>query len=265
MGKCMQIPKIICKLMIFATFLQLTGCYSSRLVSKTDLPNTGGNYVFHGEKSSYPIVKNAIISDSTISGKVDFSNAKISGEKYQIYVSHDSLIKVNNDIISVPLNGIMKITKEDIDHYRVNKKLYNYRDYTFKKGDPYNPSSTGFASLIIPGLGQMICGETGRGGLFLGGFTACLATTIAGLRSTAYAHEYEAAKGEEIALAGFVAALCIDFWSVGDAVKVAKVNNLALRYKHQAFYNLSIKPFMFVTENGLKQNIPLGLSLKITF
>jgi len=110
MEKQLQILKISCKLMIFTTFLQLTGCYSSKFISKTDLPVSGGNYIFHGEKSIYPLVRNAIISNGIISGKVDFTEENSSAvETFQIYVSDDSLIKINRDNVSVPLDGITKI------------------------------------------------------------------------------------------------------------------------------------------------------------
>jgi TM2 domain-containing membrane protein YozV len=266
MGKHLQILKIFCKLMIFTTFLQLTGCYSSKFISKTDLPVSGGNYVFHGKKSIYPLVKNAIISNGIISGKVDFVVGNYSGdEKFQVYVSNDSLIKINIDNISVPLDGITKIIITGNDHYSFNKTKYDYRTYSFKKGDPYNPSSAGFASLIIPGLGQMISGETGRGLLFLTGFTGCLVATMAGIINLGNSYEGESTVGAQVAFAGLVGAACIDLWSVGDAVRVAKVNNLALRVKHKTSYNLNIKPFLNTPDYGRKHNIPIGLALKVTF
>lgn len=266
MGKHLKILKIFCKLMIFTTFLQLTGCYSSKFISKTDLPVSGGNYVFHGKNSSYPMVKNAIISNGIISGKVDFGEGNYSSdEKFQIYVSNDSLIKTNNDNISIPLDGITKIINNGYYQYRVNKTRYNYRTYTYKKGDPYNPSSAGFASLIIPGLGQMISGEIGRGLLFLTGFTGCLVATVAGIINLGTSYKGESVVGAQIAVAGLIGAACIDLWSIGDAVKVAKVNNLALRNKHKTSYNLNVKPFLYTSENGLKHNVPVGLTFKVIF
>ena len=265
MEKQLQILNISCKLMIFTMFLQLTGCYSSKYISKTDLPVSGGNYVFHGEKSIYPLVRNAIISNGIISGKADFEERNYSGiETFQIYVSNDSLIKINSDNISVPLDGITKIIISG-NEYRVNKTKFDYRTYSFEKGDPYNPSSAGFASLIIPGLGQMISGESGRGLLFLTGFTGCLVATIAGMINLGNSYEGGSVIGAQIAVAGLIGAACTDLWSVGDAVKVAKVNNLALRNKHKTSYNLNIKPFLNTSENGLKHNVPIGLTFKVTF
>ena len=266
MGKYLQILKICCKLMIFTTFLQLTGCYSSKFISKTDLPVSGGNYVFHGKNSSYPMVKNAIISNGIISGKVDFSEGNYSSdEKFQIYVSYDSLIKTINDNIRVPLDGITKIINNGYYRYRVNKTKYNYHTYSFKKGDPYNPYSAGFASLIIPGLGQMISGEIGRGLVFLTGFTGCLVATVAGIVNLGTSYKEESVVGAQIAVFGLIGAACIDLWSIGDAVKVAKVNNLVLRNRHRSSYNFNIKLFLNTPDYGIKHNIPIGLGFKVTF
>jgi hypothetical protein len=261
-----QIQKISCKLVIFTTFLQITGCYSSKFINKTDLPVSGGNYVFHGKKSTYPLVKKAIISNGIISGKVDFVEGNYTGdENFQVYVSNDSLIKINIDNISVPLDGITKISVTGNDHYGFNKTKYNYRTYSFKKGDPYNPSSAGFASLIIPGLGQMISGETGRGLLFLTGFTGSLVVSMVEFLNFANSYEGQNVIGLQVSMAGLIGALCIDLWSVGDAVRVAKVNNLALRVKHKSSYNLNIKPFLNTPDYDRKHNIPIGLALKVTF
>jgi hypothetical protein len=249
-----QLLKISCKLVIFITFLQITGCYSAKFINKTDLPVSGGNYSFHGKKSTYTFVKNAVISNGRISGKVDFGKGNYSiDEKFKIYVSNDSLIRINNDEISIPLDGITKISIDT-------------RAYSFKKSDPFNPISAGIASLIIPGLGQMISGKPGRGVLFLTGFTGCLAVSAEGL------FKYWSSAGGnygvdpfQVFKAGLVGALCIDLWSIADAVNVAKVNNLVLRIKHRSSYNLNIKPFLNTPDYGLKHNIPIALGFKVTF
>ena len=250
-----QIQKISCKLVIFTTILQITGCNSSKYIAKTDLPVSDGNYSFHGNKSTYPFVKNAMISNGRISGKVDFGKSNYSvDEKFRIYVSNDSLIRINNDEISIPLDGITKISIDS-------------RAYSFKKSDPFNPISAGIASLIIPGLGQMISGKPGRGVLFLTGFTGCLAVSAVAFVKLAYSAggNYGVDVPLQVFRAGLVGALCIDLWSIADTVNVAKVNNLVLRIKHRTSYNLNIKPFLNTPDYGLKHNIPIGLALKVTF
>ena len=51
--------------------------------------------------------------------------------------------------------------------YNVNKNKYDYRHYIYQPGDPYNPGTAAFASLFVPGLGQIICGEGLREQVFL--------------------------------------------------------------------------------------------------
>jgi hypothetical protein len=255
MGKHLQILKISCKLAIFTTFLQITGCYSAKLINKTDLPVSDGNYSFHGNKSTYPFVKNAMISNGRISGKVDFGKGNYSvNEKFRIYVSNDSLIRINNDEISIPLDGITKISIDT-------------RAYSFKKSDPFNPISAGIASFIIPGLGQMASGKPGRGILFLTGFTGCLAVSAEGLFKywSSAGGNYGVDEPLQVFRAGLIGAICIDLLSIADAVNVAKVNNLVLRIKHRTSYNLNIKPFLNTPDYGLKHNIPIGLDFKLMF
>ena len=57
--------------------------------------------------------------------------------------------------------------------YRDYKRLYNPKDYVRMPGDRHSPAVSGVCSWLIPGLGQMICGEVGRGFGYLGGAVAC--------------------------------------------------------------------------------------------
>jgi hypothetical protein len=255
---------LTCKFVIFTLFLTLTGCYGSKQLSKSDLPAKGGNYKVSGPKSTYPMVHNAIVSKGMIYGRVNFSREQPIGEKYNLYVAHDSVIKINSDTLSVPLNDVIKIVVAN-DHYRVNKKKYDSRSYSYLPGDPYNPASAGIASLFIPGMGQMISGEAGRGLLFLGSFTGCLVASFAELVSMGQETSEQSVISSEKSLGWFCAAICIDLWSVADAVRVAKVNNLANRDYHRKSYSLSVKSFMFATEKTPNTNIPVGLSFKVTF
>ena len=47
--------------------------------------------------------------------------------------------------------------------YKDLKKIYNYSDWYSAPGDKTNPALMGVCSWLIPGLGQMISGELGRG------------------------------------------------------------------------------------------------------
>jgi hypothetical protein len=39
--------------------------------------------------------------------------------------------------------------------YKINRKKYDYHSFTYQPGDPYNPGIAGFASLLVPGMGQL--------------------------------------------------------------------------------------------------------------
>ena len=99
--------------------------------------------------------------------------------------------------------------------YKELKTIYNYKDFTPAISDRYYPGWTGVASAFIPGLGECINGEWGRGiGKFLG--NVILMTTV---NNNAYYNG-------SFALACYAAALGIDIWSIVDAVRIAKVKNM---------------------------------------
>jgi len=56
--------------------------------------------------------------------------------------------------------------------YKINKQKYDYKMYMPQPGDPNNPAVMGLASFFIPGLGQMLSGETGRGLAFFRRFNS---------------------------------------------------------------------------------------------
>lgn len=100
--------------------------------------------------------------------------------------------------------------------YREMAKLYDYRDYQPSFYDVYSPAGSGVASFFVPGLGQMMCGEVGRGFAWFGGSIGCYILTSA------------AALYEEPALLimGLAGMLAIDVCAIVDGVRVAKVKNM---------------------------------------
>ena len=145
--------------------------------------------------------------------------------------------------------------------YKINKSKYDYRTYKYQAGDPYKPGVAGFASLLIPGLGQMSSGAGGRGAAFLGGFVGCI--TIYAIGSSHYYVDEEGDHGGPVPLyIGFFGAIAIDLISVIDAVRVAKVTNLYFRDKYMTSYNLKLIPYIGSLSS---EKIPLGISLKLRF
>jgi hypothetical protein len=145
--------------------------------------------------------------------------------------------------------------------YRIYKTKYDYRSYKHQVGDPYNPSVVGFVSFLIPGMGQMSSGEIGRGLIFLGGLTGCIVIFAYGVNNW-YEEGGNVHGGPGPEYLGFFGAICIDLFSVVDAVRVAKVNDLAFREKNKAEINFHISPYFASFPN---EKIPVGLSLRIRF
>jgi hypothetical protein len=145
--------------------------------------------------------------------------------------------------------------------YKINKSKYDYRTYKYKDGDPYKPGIAGFASLMIPGLGQMSSGSGGRGAAFLGGFVGCL--TIYAIGSSHYYEDETGTHGGPVPLyIGLIGALTVDIISVIDAVRVAKVTNLYFREKYMSGYSLRVSPYI---GSFSSEKIKLGFSLKLQF
>jgi len=155
--------------------------------------------------------------------------------------------------------------------YKLNKQIYNPREYFPQPGDPNNPMLAGLGSFFIPGLGQVLCGETGRGLAFFGGSMACMGVSIAGMAQNMNAtlsNSYNSeTKGLGLFLAGGIAYVIDDVWSIFDAVNVAKVNNMYFQDMRGNLSSVKVELNPFVdTKNYLGQtNASAGLSLKVTF
>jgi len=144
--------------------------------------------------------------------------------------------------------------------YSVNKRKYDTRDYYYQTGDPYNPIVCGAASYLLPGLGQMVAGEKERGLIFTSIFAAGFVTAITGfIRNPLYPGPTEIvllATGMTVCGGAFV-------WSIVDAVKVAKINNLAYRDKKKTSNIIYLQP-CFV-DNRIENRHFIGASLKVRF
>lgn len=102
--------------------------------------------------------------------------------------------------------------------YKEYKDFYKARDYESQPGDKYSPALGGVLSWLIPGLGQMVNGEVGRGFKYFGGAIAC--SVAMGVGSGLMAADMNTS-GAIIMLAGSVAFLCVDIAAIVDGVKVA--------------------------------------------
>lgn len=114
--------------------------------------------------------------------------------------------------------------------YRTLKNIYNYKDYVKSDIAKHSVGGCAVASLFIPGLGQMICNEVGRGFAWFGGSVASY--VVMGIGSgfaqagDTYKNSKAANTGTTLMLIGLTSMLAIDVCAIVDAVRVAKVKNM---------------------------------------
>jgi Outer membrane protein beta-barrel domain len=114
MKKYSQIQKIVSVLMIFLLLMQLSGCYSTKIISSSTLPIADSikcSYTVHCHNSNYMLEK-VIISNGILSGKIDTTGNYYIKNRVHIYLLSDSVMKINTGyILSIPLDGIEKVEK----------------------------------------------------------------------------------------------------------------------------------------------------------
>ena len=153
--------------------------------------------------------------------------------------------------------------------YKNLKKIYDYKDYSPSIYDTQSPAGMGVASFFIPGLGQMISGEAGRGLLWLGGsavsYVAMLAGAVVGELSAYYGEDPLAIAGYSVFFVGMASMITIDVCSIVDAVRVAKVKNMYQQdlYKKYSF-DVDLHPSVnyIHTAAGVQPTAGLTLALK---
>lgn len=161
--------------------------------------------------------------------------------------------------------------------YSEKAEMYDTHKYVRQYDDPYSPILAGAASWFIPGLGQMICDEPGRGLSFLGGYVGSAALFVYGwleMSESLLEGMYDSNSGELINLKGggkitlgIVGMAGIGLWSIIDAVHVSKVGNMYFQdhYKRTGSINLNVAPYMEPISMCNQLNVPVGLTLKATF
>ncbi len=115
-----QFQKPLSVLMIFVVIMQSSGCYSTKLISRAEIPPPSSGkyfYIIHGQKSKYQIMYVKFSADSlsglivkTYKGKKD-----VDGNKIHIYHSSDSLLSINDGKnLVISFNNIDKVETEKI-------------------------------------------------------------------------------------------------------------------------------------------------------
>ena len=161
--------------------------------------------------------------------------------------------------------------------YKEYKRFYNKRDYICQADDPYSPWLAGWASYFIPGLGQCVCGEWGRGlSFFLGTYlTGSMAIASLAECTACYVYDeqdycYDSYNRDcSGAVALLLAAGTIYVWNICDAVKVAKIKNMYYQdmYGRRQEIKLHIEPYVDYKPISISPmaNLSSGVSLKLNF
>ena len=170
--------------------------------------------------------------------------------------------------------------------YKELKGTYNSKEYVKSTTDPYSPGWSGFASFVLPGLGQVIAGETGRGiAFFAGDVGFSVATALCadkfleyvqtdangkpvkdGNGKYVYTNENAAGTWAMVVVGVSAAAVAYYIWNISDARKVAKVKNMYyqdLAGKHAV--GLDLYPSLDYAMTGTGGRIVPGMTLSLQF
>ena len=195
--------------------------------------------------ATYTLKKSDILLITYESGRKEVFNEKANSDLYYTNIT--------------PVDNVSPGMK-----YKELKNLYNYKEYVPGLADRYTPAWLGVASFFIPGLGECICGEWGRG---LGKFGGNLLLGIAASGAT-YANRYGDAPDAtaSIALACYAGMIAIDIWSIIDAVRIAKVKNMYEQdLKRLYSFNVKLSPSINYIPNGNTLQPVAGMTLALRF
>ncbi|MEN8118140.1 MAG: hypothetical protein ABFS16_14240 [Bacteroidota bacterium] len=147
--------------------------------------------------------------------------------------------------------------KRNLASYNYLKLKYNHKDYIRLESDKYDPSLAGVMSLI-PGLGHIYVGQPLRGLAYFGGIGASLFSMAYGFALAWGGDEF---LSYILFFGGAAGVVTFYIADIVDAVRVAKVKNMALRDKAISF---NISPtFHFKNQHNLINTA--GLKLILTF
>jgi hypothetical protein len=165
------------------------------------------------------------------------------------------------------------VATANAQRYSLNKHNFDAHMYIPEYGDAYNPTISGLCSFLVPGMGQMFCGETGRGMAFLGGYIGCSLLAVAGANQittnfgyNGYDYNGNPNAGVAPMLIGFGGMIFVSIWSIVDAVHVAKVNNMYYRsLRRTSAIKVEMSPYVEQLSINNQVTTPVGLSMRVKF
>lgn len=140
--------------------------------------------------------------------------------------------------------------------YKEYKDFYDFHQYSPQSYDPYSPGWSGVASFFIPGLGQVICGEWGRGLAYFGGV---IGTYLVGTILTGVTENYLPL------LVSSAGALTIEIMSIVDATHVAKIKNMYYQDIRGQQANISFGFAPYITYVNIANTSAIGLSFTLNY
>lgn len=160
-----------------------------------------------------------------------------------------------------PVGGITPNMK-----YKQLKRIYNHKEYEKTFADRYSPVWSGVASFFIPGLGQMISGEVGRGFAYLGGHVGGMILAPIIIVAGTDVYGYASTGAALAALAIYAGVIAIDICAIVDGVRVAKVKNM-YEQDLKKLYTIDVDLYPSVNFVQLGNNIQptAGLTLAMKF
>ena len=173
-------------------------------------------------------------------------------------------------LLSVIMIGLVA-TNSQAQRYSINKFKYDSHQYIPEPWDAYNPALCGVASFLVPGLGQVIGGETGRGLAFFGGSVACGIVFLSGygslISNSMSMDGYGSSRsGGGTMLLGAAGMLAISIWSIFDAVDVAKVNSMYVRdLRKRSQLRLEMSPYIDQLSINNQLSTPVGMTMRVKF
>lgn len=195
--------------------------------------------------ATYSLKKSDILLITYESGRKEVFNEKANSDLYYTNIT--------------PVDNVSPGMK-----YKELKNLYNFKEYVPGLADRYPPAWLGVASAFIPGLGECINEEWGRG---LGKFGGYLILGVLASSAT-YAYSYGGAPDATaaLALACYGGIIAIDVWSIIDAVRIAKVKNMYEQdLKRLYSFDVKLSPSVDFIPNGNTLQPVAGMTLAFSF
>ncbi len=153
--------------------------------------------------------------------------------------------------------GVFNLYGQEIK-YKMIKDKYHITDYSPKMEDQkYSPVAAGILSYLLPGGGHYYLNEGERGILFTTTYLIGAGILVKGVVNYIFGQGY----GEETIYLGLFMAGGSMLWSIIDAVKIAKIKNLAYQDLEKNNTSILLQPVLI----NVKNDKMLGVSIAINF